>query len=105
MTITPSVTVVVGSDVFFNYSSDVMGSYIWRQSNGSGDLMSGSDGVTITTSASSSSSVLTISSVTTSHAGTYTCGVVTAGGVSQTESSDVVVQCKYVVCKPMLNVL
>ena len=31
----------------------------------------------------------------TSHAGTYTCAV-TAGGVSQTESSDVMIQCKYV---------
>ena len=81
-----------------------MGSFIWRQSSGSGDLMSGSDGVTITTSASNSSSVLTISSVMTSHAGTYTCEV-TAGGVSQTESSDVVVQCKYVACKPDVKCL
>ena len=67
-----------------------MGSFIWRQSGS--ELMSGS-GLTITTDASNIFSILTISSVMTSHAGTYTC-VVSAGGDAQTESSDVVVQCK-----------
>ena len=56
--------------------------------------MSGSDTVTVTTDASGSVSVLNISSVQTSHAGMYICAVSVRGG-SQTESSDVLVQCKY----------
>ena len=102
VTITLSnITAVVGSEFSLDCSSDITGTFIWSQSDSS-DLISGSDDVTIATNASGSSSVLTISSVTTSHAGVYTCEV-TAGGVSQTDSSDVVVQCKYVACKPMLE--
>ena len=68
-----------------------MGEFIWNQS--SSILLSGL-GVTISNDASGSFSVLTISSVMTAHAGTYTCGV-TAGGVSETMSINITVECKY----------
>ncbi len=91
VTLTPSFTSVMGSDVSLNCSSDLSGTFMWTHSSGS-YLLSDPN---IVISSSSMESALTISSIQTSHAGTYTCTVNT-GQVSNSQNSTVTVQCKLV---------
>ena len=82
---------LVGSEVTLNCSSDVMGSFVWSHSSIS-DLSSAAS-VAISRDASGVFSVLTISSVLISHAGTYSCEV-SAAGQSSAKSADLRVQCE-----------
>ena len=82
---------LVGSEVTLNCSSDVIGSFVWSHSSIT-DLSSAAS-VAISQDANGVFSVLTISSVLISHAGTYSCKV-SAAGQSSTQSSDLRVQCE-----------
>ena len=82
---------LVGSEVTLNCSSDVMGSFVWSHSSIS-DLSSAAS-VAISQDASGVFSVLTISSVLISHAGTYSCEI-SAAGQSSTKSSHLRVKCE-----------
>ena len=83
---------LVWSEVTLNCSSDVMGSFVWSHSSIS-DLSSAAS-VAISQDVSGVFSILTISSVLISHAGTYSCEVSTTGQ-SSTLSSHLRVQCKF----------
>ena len=82
----------MGLEVTLNCSSDVMGSFVWSHSSIS-DLSSAAS-VAIRQDASGVFSVLTISSVLISHAGTYSCEV-SAAGQSSAKSSHLRVQCEF----------
>ena len=82
----------VGSEVTLNCSSDVVGSFVWSHSSIS-DLSSAAS-VAISQDASGVFSVLTISSVLISHAGTYSC-IVSAVRQSSTKSSHLRVKCEF----------
>ena len=84
-------TTLAGSKVTLNCSSDVMGSFVWSHSSIS-DLSSAAS-VAINQDASGVFSVLTISSVLISHAGTYSCEV-SAAGAPSTQFYDLRVQCE-----------
>ena len=81
----------MGSEVTLNCSSDVMGSFVWSHSSIS-DLSSAAS-VAISQDTSGVLSILTISSVLISHAGTYSCEV-SAAGQSSTKSSHLRVKCE-----------
>ena len=84
---------LVGSEVTLNCSSDVISSFVWSHSSIS-DLSSAAS-VAISQDASGVLSVLTISSVLISHAGTYSCEVSTTGQSSiSIQSSHLRVQCE-----------
>ena len=83
---------LVGSMVTLNCSSNVVGGFVWSHSSIS-DLSSAAS-VAISQDASGAFRVLTISSVLISHAGTYSCEVVSAGGQSSTQSSNLRIQCE-----------
>ena len=84
---------LVGSMVTLNCSSNVVGSFVWSHSSIS-DLSSAVSVAISHQDASGVFRVLTISSVLISHAGTYSCEVVSAAGQSSTQSSTLRIQCE-----------